>query len=282
MRKESEAYIPRIKSLGLTDISVNQRKHIASVFGESFLDPASESEKRKAKEYLHGHKKDYESKVAGVIWNVFGKVISTVAADIIKTKEGGDGYFILDVGINGHSMKLPKIQTLKKGSDKVKNDLFEGSSFSAENIYVEDLLIPGFWAKAFRSGVDEVPQIKLVYEGKMFLIATRWYTGPERLSNEVLYDLVDHPQLSNSELVKWTLGQHKHIAENGMKPGIANPRSCLKADTNLNSHMVRLFLDVQYMHKASRQLDSMILADSLYRRFNRTIRALKKNYYKVK
>lgn len=275
MRKESNSYIPRILELGLNNITDQQLKHVGHTFGEDFLKPASQDEITNAREYINGPKKEFETKIAAKMWMLGGQLISTWAANEMKKKESGSGYYILKVGFNGNVTDLPKIKTLKNGSDKVKNDLFLGSSFSTEAVYVPELLIPGTLAKILRSGGDESPQIELVKDGKMFLLGPRGYTSPEHDSNDVLYELKDSPELANSELVKWILEQHQDVTKHGMLPGIINLRSSLRAD--LATHIVRMYLDVQYIQKANKKLDSEILVNSMFRRFGRIVRALKKN-----
>lgn len=275
MRKESTSYIPRILELGLNNISEHQLKHIGHTFGEDFLLPANDDEIRNAREYINGPKKDFETKVAAKMWMLGGQLISAWAANQIEKIEPGSGYYILKVGFNGNVTDLPKIKTLKNGSDRVKNDLFLGSSFSTEAIYVPELLIPGNLAKILRSGVDETPQIQLVKEGNMFLIGPRGYTSTEHDSNDVLYKLKDNQDLANSELVKWILEQHQNVTKHGMLPGILNLRSSLRAD--LATHIVRMYLDVQYIQKANKKLDTEILVNSMARRFGRIVRALKRN-----
>jgi len=274
MTKESGAYISKIRELGLNDISRRQLNHVAEVFGPKFLNIATEDEKQKAREYLKGPKMEFETKVANVAWKLGGRIISEWLAEAVKKMEPGTGLYILNVGFNGNEpIDIIKIQTLKNGADKIENDIFEGSSFSPEDKYVRGKRIGGNFVRLLRSGFDEIPQLQSVAKKEMFLIGIRGYTPIERESNEMLYELTHSPELNNSKLVKWVLTKHQQVIKDSIRPGIANPMSCLQAD--LTTHILRMYLDIMYIEKASRELDITILVKSLTRRFKRAARIIK-------
>lgn len=274
MATEYEQYIPRIMELGLDRISSDQINHASGFFGKDFVEQATGEEVSRASRYLSSPVKQIlETTLSRAVWGTVGHPIASFSSwHINRIDPPNDGIYKMEVGFDGNVVEIPKIRTLKDGSDGI-NSPFYGTSFApSDEKYTKKLIVRGRFARVLRSGFDEIPQLPLVGK-KMSLIGVRGYMKAERESNKILLALSQSGDLEVSESVRWVLENHNDVLlRQGIKPGIANPRACL--DQRVISHTVRLWLDIQYAQKASLGLDLLIFGGNFLRRYRKLERAI--------
>lgn len=274
MAGEYEQHIPRILELGLDQIHPDQTEHVASFFGSDFVTPATPEEAAKASKYLASPVRQMmEKTLAGALWGTIGIPFTRISSWYINHIDPpNDGIYKMEVGFDGKTEVMSKIRTLRDGADGINKPFYGPSFANSDERYNKQLIIRGKFARVLRSGFDEFPQLPLVGT-KMSLVGVRGYMQSERESNRILLALAQSGDIAVSDQVRWVLENHNKILLNqGIKPGIANPRACLNQKTV--SHMVRLWLDIQYAQKASLGLDLLIFSGNFLKRFRKLERAI--------
>lgn len=128
--------------------------------------------------------------------------------------------------VEGRLVKVPKLQTMKPGSENVPLDYGESSLFGSEaDIVGGDARVAGdLPAEIRRKRLDEVPQLGAVLRGKMWLVGPRLSVEKDELRDEmILYRNRFDSKMVNLRWVlekcAWAMHQY------GPKGGIFSPLS---------------------------------------------------------
>ncbi len=266
---EFEQYIPTITKLGLTRISDRDISDIRRIYGRNILEVATSREVESAYNYLHGPVKEKVEKIlATVFLKCGGELLIKRSSEKIQKFNGGADIFYLKTGFPGLVVENgqgyiyePKIRTMRPGADKERGH-FEHTSFVG--VTEDGRVLPG--AEFLRkSGIDELPQFRLVALGRMSLIGPRAYSDEEIKDTEILFVLKDNTKSGFSEEVKWILENYRSVLRQAeLRQGILSLMSGYNSKNT--PHMVRMWLDMIYAQKATPFLDFLIVYNTAVRR----------------
>jgi hypothetical protein len=262
----TEQFIPRIKELGLNQLSDEYRQNMVRVFGEARLDLGNMTQSNfdKAGNYLKSPQKQlFEQMLAGILWYFPGRQLTKSMATKIEQIDKGSGHrgiYTLMVGFGGGDVEERKIRTYPPGVDK-KNDHFYGALYAQNGHGFAPPINHDFAIRLRKFGFDEIPQLRAVARAIMSWAGLRGYTIIEQQDQSILRQLIDNSELGNTDEVKTMLRLQPSVARQALKPAVFPVHACVSGNA-----MSRLLGDLMYTFHASPKLDFIIFVNAFVNR----------------